>query len=132
MKKARSSVVFGAVLLASLSLAWIPASASESGSIRENNIEKIRSFLNNKEVTVYLEKEKGISVDQLMDRIDSLSDEQIEELAKNTPDLLKLGSGTTNVESKSAEKISRDWMDFADKWLMIGLIFSVVMVLLVL
>ena len=105
--------------------------AVSATSDREGDISKIRAFLHNDQIANSIETEHGVEIEDLMKRVESLSDEQIAELALNTPDVLKLGGDTTNVESKTAEKVSRDWMGFADKWLMIGLIFSVVMVLLV-
>ena len=110
----------------------LSSEALGASSDRNDNLSKIRTFLLNKKIASSIEKENGIKVDALMKRIDSLSDEQIRELAQNTPDIIKLGGDTTNVESKTAERMSKDWMAFADKWLMIGLILSVVLVLLVL
>lgn len=96
---------------------------------RREDISKIRAFLYNDQIAQSMNK-KGVEVENLLKKVDSLSDAQVAILAENTPDILQLGSGTSTLNSDSAERISDRWLNFADKWLMIGLGFTVFLMIL--
>ena len=97
---------------------------------RGEDIAKIKEFLHNDQIAQSMTK-KGVEVESLLKNVESLSDAQVAVLASNTPDILQFGSGTSNVRSSSAEKISDQWLNFADKWLMIAVGFSALLLILV-
>jgi hypothetical protein len=97
---------------------------------RVGDIAKIEKFLKNDQISQQMVK-KGVKTDDLLKEINKLDDEQVAILASETPDLLKVGSGTEYYESSTAERVSDKWLSFANKWLMIGLGVTLLMFLLV-
>ncbi len=98
---------------------------------RGEDIAKIEAFLHNDQIAQSMTK-KGVDTERLLKDINNLSDEQVAELALHTPDVMQFGSGTSTINSDSAETISDKWLNFADKWLMIGVGFSAILLLVLL
>lgn len=69
------SIIMAAVII-------LPAWSIATAATREENVQKIETFLSSDAATEKL-TEKGVSKDKIMGQLDSMSDTQLENLAKN-------------------------------------------------
>lgn len=99
---------------------------------REVNLKKIENFLYDSMIKNSLEQDHGRNVDEIMKKVNCLDSDEIEEIALHTPDLIQLGSGVFQHESRTAKDISGNWLNFADKWLTISFVAFGLLFLLIL
>lgn len=119
----RHFVSNAAIATSIIAMTAMPAFANEQGTTqKQQDLEKIRTFLYTPEIRAAMEGRHGRDVENIYTKVQKLSDAQINAIAENTPDTLQFGAA--QYESKTAETISDKWINFADKWLMIGLLFS--------
>lgn len=117
------------LVTAAMTLTMSPVVASElTVTQKQQDLEKIRTFLYTPDIKAAMETKHDRDVEQIYTKVEKLSDKQIHAIAENTPETLQFGAD--QYESKTAENISDKWLDFADKWLMIGLGLSVLLILM--
>ncbi len=127
MKKLLSALFSSVFMLCMLSSTLL---ASESSiSERERNLQIIENFLKDPSIHEAMAQKHGKDVDALMKKISKLGDWELGKLAKHTPDLLQYGGATdtTYSESRTAERISGQWLNVA----YLAILVPVALVLLV-